>query len=526
MKQRILYLSLLLVFGRGTKVWAYQPPSGISQIDSLEHLLTQTEEDKFDLWNRLSGLCFKYGQFEKGAQYSMNMLKHAKREKDTTRLAALHYRLSLLHGEMGNWKVAIAYTDTALALVPPSNTALRFRLHNVMGQHSLRASQFEDGEWHFRKSLDIAIFMKDTMGIKAGYNNLGIVFKKNYAYDSALHYYRLAANLTQDSLKLATNITNIGKVYRHLEQWDSAMHYEWMAYHIRIRHGDSTRSISNIQELAEIKMLLEDWEAAVDLSREAIASAERYLVFDLIMESLTVLQRALFMQQNFEEANQLDSVILVWKNFEDEKLYVEQVATTSAKFGLKLTEEKLADIQNSHKTASSLITCLVVLVVLGIVVTFWLVKTREKKLSLYTQKLDKLSEENQVLKQNQIKQASAQVLAQAHQRLQALNEKSNRLSTAEKFQEVRALVLMVSPEFLARLKALYPKVSLNKNHLHFLFVTRLNAIMKLSNKEVFWLLLTSKKGMGEDDVKMVNSVSQLRRRIEKKGIDLQAVLKL
>lgn len=85
-----------------------------------------------------------------------------------------------------------------------------------------------DAQKHFKKSLDIAISIKDTLGIMRSYTHLSTGFRRNAKYDSALIYANMALDFAKEFksyYSLCHYLSNLGSICMEMKDLQNAKKY-------------------------------------------------------------------------------------------------------------------------------------------------------------------------------------------------------------------------------------------------------------------------------------------------------------
>lgn len=129
-----------------------------------------------------------------------------------------------------------------------------------------------------REALMLATEIGDTRGMAASYNNLGVAYRNQGAFDKALEYYITSLQL-YDSLQnkegIATTKNNIATIYSIKKDYAQAMRYLEESYALFREMGDPFRLIGSMNNLGNLYHDIDLNEKALSYYTEAYALSEK-----------------------------------------------------------------------------------------------------------------------------------------------------------------------------------------------------------------------------------------------------------
>jgi predicted TPR repeat methyltransferase len=131
---------------------------------------------------------------------------------------ALHL-LSIMHGQLGNYKQALQYIKKALLVNPDSAT-----FYNTFANIERRIGDKQTAALYYKKALNL------QPGSASTYNNLGVLYYELGELDNAEHHYRSAITLKPDYADAYFNLSNVltkeDKFAEAIELLEKALQYQ------------------------------------------------------------------------------------------------------------------------------------------------------------------------------------------------------------------------------------------------------------------------------------------------------------
>lgn len=159
--------------------------------------------------------------------------------------------LALSTIELGRAFMHKGYYDKGAVMLRKARTiteqledaALNFRVYNSLGTLYLFNTEgmADSSDYFFRKTMQIAIQLKDSSKLARAYINLANLFSKRVIYDSSLVYFRRSLDIYSrlndlDGLALANK--SIGDIYYYLKETDlSIQYYEKEYYYSKLMNS-------------------------------------------------------------------------------------------------------------------------------------------------------------------------------------------------------------------------------------------------------------------------------------------------
>ena len=154
-----------------------------------------------------------------------------------------------------------------------------------------------------QEALNLATSINDERGKGAAYNNLGVAYKNQGAFDKSLEYYISSLQIYEklgDKNGIATTKNNIANIYSIKKDYSSAMRYLEESYNIFKELKDETKMIGSMNNLGNLYSDMELFEKAHEFYTEAYRlSQEKGAAY---ADPLNNLGNIYFKQNNFQKA--------------------------------------------------------------------------------------------------------------------------------------------------------------------------------------------------------------------------------
>src|SRR5687767_585452 len=129
-----------------------------------------------------------------------------------------------------------------------------------------------------REALNLATEINDRRGMAASYNNLGIVYRNQGAFDKALEYYIISLKIyetLQNKEGIATTKNNISNIYSIKREFSQAMKYLEESYNLFVELKDDKRIIGSMNNLGNLNNEIQLFEKAMKYYLQASQLSEK-----------------------------------------------------------------------------------------------------------------------------------------------------------------------------------------------------------------------------------------------------------
>jgi tetratricopeptide (TPR) repeat protein len=117
-----------------------------------------------------------------------------------------------------------------------------------------------------REALNLATEIADKKGLAASYNNLGIAYRNQGAFEKALEYYitslRMYSEL-ENKEGIATTKNNISNIYAIKKDYGQAMTYLQDSYNVFLEMNDQDKVIGSMNNLGNLHLEIQLYEKAM-----------------------------------------------------------------------------------------------------------------------------------------------------------------------------------------------------------------------------------------------------------------------
>lgn len=221
-------------------------------------------------------LIFLFTFFCSNSQSLDSLIRVSKTQKDTSLIKTLNTI---------SWEYKNSNADSALYYGKKSlDIALKIKNQKaIAGSYNSIASSYESkgnldsAEVYHQKSLIIKQLISDTIGIADTYNNLGIVQDTKANYSEALEYYfkalEIYENYSSDFDKVPMVLVNIGIVYKKQKEYEKVLEYYLRALKIYEEHNYEIGEVITLGNIGSVLLNLEKYENSIKYSE---AAKEKY----------------------------------------------------------------------------------------------------------------------------------------------------------------------------------------------------------------------------------------------------------
>ena len=123
-----------------------------------------------------------------------------------------------------------------------------------------------------REALNLATEINDQRGMAASYNNLGIVYRNQGAFDKALEYYIISLKIyetLQNKEGIASTKNNISTIYSIKRDYSQAMKYLEESYNLFVELKDEERIVGSMNNLGNLHSEINEIDNAARYFTEA-----------------------------------------------------------------------------------------------------------------------------------------------------------------------------------------------------------------------------------------------------------------
>ncbi|WP_276374215.1 tetratricopeptide repeat protein [Chryseolinea sp. H1M3-3] len=154
-----------------------------------------------------------------------------------------------------------------------------------------------------KEALNLATEINDQRGMAASYNNLGIIYRSQGAFDKALEYYIISLKIyetLQNKEGIATTKNNISTIYSIKKEYGQAMKYLEESYNLFVELKDQERIIGSMNNLGNINTEIQLFEKAIKYFTQASQLSEK--IGMKFADPLVNLGNIYFRQENYQRA--------------------------------------------------------------------------------------------------------------------------------------------------------------------------------------------------------------------------------
>jgi tetratricopeptide (TPR) repeat protein len=179
-----------------------------------------------------------------------------------------------------------------------------------------------------REALNLATEIGDKKGLAASYNNLGIAYRNQGAFEKALEYYITSLGMyseLENKEGVATTKNNISNIYAIKKDYGQAMTYLQDSYNVFLELNDQDKVIGSMNNLGNLHLEIQLYEKAMKYFSEAYQLSEKQGT--PFADPLNNIGNIYFKQNNFQRAVESYEKALAIERKNDNKLGVLNVVT-------------------------------------------------------------------------------------------------------------------------------------------------------------------------------------------------------
>ena len=159
----------------------------------------------------------------------------------------------------------VAQKDSLLAALDTAKNEFKVKILNELFRANIQADPVK-AIGYTREALSLATDINDKKGMAASYNNLGVAYKNQGAFDKSLEYYITslrAYEALQNKEGIATTKNNIATIYSIKGDYGQAMKYMEESYAQFVELKDNARIVGSLNNLGNLHIDLQLYEKAM-----------------------------------------------------------------------------------------------------------------------------------------------------------------------------------------------------------------------------------------------------------------------
>ncbi|HOX82211.1 MAG TPA: tetratricopeptide repeat protein [Chryseolinea sp.] len=227
--------------------------------------------------------------------------------------------------------------DSLLGVLDTTRNERKVKTLNELFRATLQSDPIK-AVGYTREALNLATDIKDQKGMAASYNNLGIAYKNQGAFDKSLDYYMTSLKTyeeLQNKEGIATTKNNISNIYAIKKDYAQAMKYLEESYHLFLELDDQDRMIGSMNNLGNLNIEMQQYEKAMNYFSDAYQLAEKR--GEKYADPLINMGNIYFKQGNFDNAIEHYEKALAIERANNNKLNVLNIVTN---LGIALAKGK------------------------------------------------------------------------------------------------------------------------------------------------------------------------------------------
>ncbi len=217
--------------------------------------------------------------------------------------------------------------DSLLGVLDTTKNERKVKTLNELFRASVQSEPVK-AVGYTREALNLATEINDKRGMAASYNNLGIAYKNQGAFDKSLDYYMTSLKLyeeIQNKEGIATTKNNISNIYAIKKDYAQAMKYLEESYNLFLELDDQNRMIGSMNNLGNLNIEMQQYDKAMKYFSEAYQLAEKR--GDKYADPLINMGNIFFKQGNYANAIEHYEKALALERENNNKLSVLNIVT-------------------------------------------------------------------------------------------------------------------------------------------------------------------------------------------------------
>lgn len=213
----------------------------------------------------------------------------------------------------------------------------------------------ERAEEYIRRAISINKRRNDTLRLGQNLNNLGNLLYGRGQLDSALHYFRLAADLKQhfdlESNLVASSKNNIGMILREMGRNQEAEQELLEALAIRREIHDRAGVLSSLTNLMELYVASQEMQKAQEVYKEAEPMLKEFGGYEIMTRMMSHAGDMYAKLGKYERAVQVLQSALLYTDSLHEQTTKESILELERRFKLEEKEKEIRDLQVAREQA-------------------------------------------------------------------------------------------------------------------------------------------------------------------------------
>ena len=328
-----------------------------NKADSLRHVLATSKNDSIKIATYKQFYPLYITSYPDSVKYYSNKgLGLAQKVNNIPAIADFSVLVAYVDFQQGKYTPALQTLDTALEKVGGNSEFLPSKLKLLNWKSAVYGVQRKTDK--SREILNEIIALSDDYPLEqlSAYLLLGNVHFEELDYENALKYYQKV-----DSICISNNfkdsacnsaLGNAGMVFFEIEQYEKSLEYHKKAQQNHLSQGDTLMYIGVNDELSEVHLVNDEFEAAEKLLGDAIEYYQKNKYPKRELQSQRILRKVYMEWSNLQLALvSLDRALLLSKQIKD----TIQIAETYIDYGKVYSQQKdYAEAQKATESALDL----------------------------------------------------------------------------------------------------------------------------------------------------------------------------
>ena len=198
--------------------------------------------------------------------------------------------------------LAFGQIDSLKAVLDTAKNDRKVKTLNELFRANLESNPIE-ALGYTKQALNLATEINDRRGMAASYNNLGIVYRNQGAFDKALEYYIISLKIyetLQNKEGIATTKNNISTIYSIKKEYRQAMKYLEESYNLFVELKDDRKIVGSMNNLGNLHSDIQNFDNAIKYFTQSSELSQKLGM--RFADPLVNLGNIYFKQGNFQRA--------------------------------------------------------------------------------------------------------------------------------------------------------------------------------------------------------------------------------
>ena len=237
----------------------------------FESLSYKTEMAK--CLNNIGYMHYQMGQYPEAIEYHNAYLEIVRQDGDTGREAGALHNIAMVHQAKGDYKEAMEFYLQSVTLKKAMGDSSRLSNSlEALGDIYFELRNYTIAGSYYQRALKIREEEGDKLGMIVSLYNIGRNFKEQGQYEKGMTIFQQGKNLAEElnnQVLVAYHLEGIGSIYKGMGDFDQSLDAYTKSLEARKNRSERKGRSILLNELADLHIKLENWDAAYEAAQEA-----------------------------------------------------------------------------------------------------------------------------------------------------------------------------------------------------------------------------------------------------------------